>query len=117
MCISNYMLGLAMIDSGAGAAGGILAFCLFVVGPIALVLHLLIRRFFVVTLIVSAAFTLFELSLWIYFNASVPGRRWLSFQLVWFGMIISLIVSMVAGIPSLLLGLYYNRGENRDRLA
>jgi hypothetical protein len=94
---------VAMIDPGAGAGGGLVALCLFIVAPVALVAHLLARRFILVSLTISLAFGAILLGLWLYFDAGVPARRWLSFRLVWVGFIMALVVSSVAGIPALLV--------------
>ena len=102
---------IATIDPGAGAGGGLIALCLFVVAPIALVVHLLVRRFILVSLATSCVFALLLLGLWLYFDAGVPERRWLSFRLVWVGSLVALAVSIVAGIPALLVGLIRPSGK------
>jgi hypothetical protein len=86
-----------MIDAAAGA-GGLLALCVFVVAPIALLLHFWIRRFILISFLIAVAFTLFMLGVWIYFDASVPSRRWSSFPLVWMGFVVSLIVALAPAI-------------------
>ncbi|HEV7300745.1 MAG TPA: hypothetical protein VGN72_15370 [Tepidisphaeraceae bacterium] len=99
------MASLIAITSGA-ADGGLLALCLFGVAPVALFVHLLVRRFVFVSLVISLVFGLFLLGLWLYFDAGVPGRRWVSFRLVWVGFIIAMVVSAIAGIPTLLVGAF-----------
>ncbi|MGN6642484.1 MAG: hypothetical protein ACTHKU_05730 [Verrucomicrobiota bacterium] len=103
-----------MIDAAGGAGGGLLAMCLFIVAPIALLLHFGVRRFFLVAFLTALVFTLFMLGLWIYFDAFVPGRRWSSFPLVWMGFIVSFIVSLVAGVPAILFRWISKRGKKGE---
>ena len=96
-----------------GGAGGLIAMCLFIVGPIAMALHFASRRFFVVTLLVSAVFALFMFGLWVYFDAFVPERRWDSFPLVWMSFVLAFVVSVLAGVPAILVRIYLRRANKK----
>lgn len=89
---------IAMIDPGAGAGGGLLVLSLVVVFPISISLHLYSRRFFVVCASVTCGFTLLLLALWMYLDAGVPERGSASFRLVWLGFLLSLAMSILAGV-------------------
>jgi hypothetical protein len=95
-------ISIAIVDPGMSAGGGVLALCLFVVGPVALVAHGLVRRFVLVSLCVAGAFGLFLLGLWWFLDAGVPARGEASLRLVVVGFVAAVVVSVLAGIPALL---------------
>ena len=91
-----------MVDPGAGAGGGLLAMCLFGVGPVALIAHFYSPRFFLVTFGLTGLFTLFVFVLWLFFAITSSRGADGSFRLVWVGFLLSFGVSLVAGIPAAL---------------
>ena len=93
---------LAMVDPLVGAAGGVIAMCLFGVGPVALIAHFYSRRFFLVTFALTGLFTLFMFLLWLFFALTSSRGANGSIRLVWVGFIFSFGVSLVAGIPAAL---------------
>ena len=98
------MVQLAQVDPAAGAPGGVLVLCIIFVAPIAIILHFVLRRFWLVVGICSTAFTIFMLATWAYFE-------WLrhehtdfvsNMKLNILGAVASLLVSSAAGVPLLL---------------
>ena len=83
--------------------------CVVLVTPLALVLHPLLRRFGLVVGISTAAFTLFLLAIWLYFELFKPDQashssadlRALA-KLLLLAIVASLIISSAAGLPTLL---------------
>ena len=91
----------AMIDPTSAAAGGLLAIGLFVVGPVALVTHLIVRRFFAVSASI-AGFCGLPLRALAKISAEANPNEWGShLRLACLGFVAALIVSLIAGIPSL----------------
>ena len=108
---------LSMVDPTSAAAGGLLGICLFVVGPIALMTHLIVRRYFVVSASIAGICGLMLLML-AKLSADANPNEWDSnLRLVCVGFVAALIVSLVAGLPVLLVQVASKLIQNWKRTA
>ena len=95
-----------MIDPSAGAGGAILATCLFVVTPAAVVLHICSRRFLLVSFGIALTSFLFWFALWIWLDVldkDSGSRMWNSLPMVVAGFWLPLIFAATIGIPVFLV--------------
>ena len=54
---------IAMVNPATGAGGALIAICLFFIAPSALILHVFVRRFFLICFSISGIFTLLLVAL------------------------------------------------------
>lgn len=94
-----------MIDPGAGAGGAMIAACMFVILPVAVLLHAASRRYIEICFELAFAHFLLWFLLWIWLDVLDPesgARKW---TMIWFlvwDFIGPLITAMIAGVPSLI---------------
>jgi len=88
-----------MIDPAVGIWGTLFFVIIFGVGPLALLLHIISRRFFLVTFATAGVFTICVFGFWLYMTATSSHGYSPGFRYVWMGFWWSLGVSFVAGIP------------------
>ncbi len=95
------------MGEGAGL-GGLLFVCIVVVGPVALIAHLHSRRYAMVSLMIPTAVSAVLGGLWLLFNVLDPAsgdRKWHDLLIIRHGFVFSFIVTLLAGIPSLMVQL------------
>jgi hypothetical protein len=102
--LGQHMVHLAQVDPAAGAPAGVLVLCVIIVGPIAMILHFVVRRFRFVVTLSTVGFTLFLLAVWAYFEfvRHEHSDFWDFIKLVVLAAMASLFVSSAAGVPLLL---------------
>jgi hypothetical protein len=101
------------MDSSGAAASGVIFMCLFWVGPCALVLHFVVRRYLVAALTVSGALALFLTSVWLYYmffdrHQAPKGTYIVELEILGLGCLLSF---MVSGLPALLFRFFRRRRE------
>lgn len=90
---------LAMIDPAAGAGGAMILLALFIVAPISFLCSLTTRKWLIPTAVITLMVATLLLIPWLWLDAFVPGRRWLSLRLMLIGIGMSLVSSLIAGLP------------------
>ena len=101
---------IGMVAPGAGAAGGIIALSIFVIMPIAFLLHCLFKRTLAVITIVSILHFAFWAVIWVlyeYLDPNSGDRKWFAQRILWLTLIAPLITTTIAAIPVVLFRLYY----------
>lgn len=93
------MPALAMIDPAAGAGGAMILLALFIVAPLSFLCSLAMRKWLIPTAVITLMVALLLLIPWLWLDAFVPGRRWVSLPLMLTGIGLSLVSSLIAGLP------------------
>jgi hypothetical protein len=90
---------IAMIDPAAGIWGTLFFFSTFGVGSLALIAHIVSRRYFLINFAIAGVFTIFVFGFWIYMTIQSshgysPGFRYVLMSAWW-----SLLTSFLVGLP------------------
>lgn len=110
------MVELAQIDPGAGVPAGVVILCVFIVGPLALVLHFVLRRFRLVVGVSTAAFAVFLVGGFLADRGPKESTDYWVFSKVFLlGLVASLLISCLAGVP--LLVARYSEEKRKRRYA
>lgn len=101
-----------MVNPAAGAGGALIAVCIFIVAPVALLLHACTKRYFLVSISIALVNFAFWFGLWIWLDVLDPNakdRMWRSLPLVMAHLWMPLLVSATIGLPFLFIRYLRNR--------
>ena len=91
-----------MDEFAIGAAGGLVFLCLFLVAPVAFIIHCKVRRFLTVCFALSAGFFSVLFFLWVILDLLDPeagNRKWVSLPVVLYSFFLAFLLCFGAGIP------------------